>query len=239
MKTDTFLQADAYAEMWQEAIAYFTKTRGVEVDPYLLARHKDHRRSLSVIARPGRQIIQRLSTFLQRVRDIAPNQHYYQAEELHLTVLSLFTATEDHEQHMAHTPEYAAVVQSVLSQACPFDIKFRGVTASSGTVMVQGFPLSDGLEQVRASLRHALHEKGFGDNLDKRYRITTAHCTIMRFQSQPQNLKLLIDILTYFRDYDFGQTTIDTLQFVKNDWYLSSENTEVLAEYPLAPSSND
>jgi hypothetical protein len=43
----------------------------------------------------------------------------------------------------------------------------------------------------------------------------------------------LIETLASYREYNFGQTTFQALQLVKNDWYMSSDKVEVLAEYPL------
>ncbi len=100
--------------------------------------------------------------------------------------------------------------------------------------MVQGFPLSPVLDQLRTELRQALRSRGLGAGLDQRYTIRTAHATVMRFRTQPRNLPELVEVLSSFRSRSFGQTTVATLQLVKNDWYMSTAKVEVLAEYELA-----
>jgi hypothetical protein len=72
-----------------------------------------------------------------------------------------------------------------------------------------------------------------GEGLDQRYRISTAHVTVMRFQTQPRDLQQLVHTLASYREYDFGRTAFQTLQLVKNDWYMSADKVEVLEEYSL------
>lgn len=221
-----------YDSLWQKAANTFVKGQ-VDIDPYLSDRQHDQRLGLSLIARPGKHVVQRISNMLQQLQYIEPSQYYYQPDELHITVLSLFTATEQYAQYVSKIPIYASVLQSVLSKIERFQVVFRGITASNTAIMVQGFPENDDLNHLREQLREALNAHGLGESLDKRYRIKTAHSTIMRFCTQPQNLSALLEILTAFREYDFGQTTFEALQWVKNDWYMSSDKVEVLEEYTL------
>lgn len=99
--------------------------------------------------------------------------------------------------------------------------------------MVQGFPQDNHLECLRGRLREALRGQNLGEGLDGRYRIITAHTTIMRFRTRPQDLRRLTFVLGGYREHSFGQSTIKTLQLVKNNWYMSADKLEVLAEYPL------
>jgi 2'-5' RNA ligase len=112
-------------------------------------------------------------------------------------------------------------------------VHFRGITATKSSIMVQGFPQDGQLERLRNKLREALQSKNLGEGLDERYRITNAHTTIMRFRTQPQDLGRLMRVLGSYREHNFGQLTIQTVQLVKNDWYMSADKVEVLADYRL------
>jgi 2'-5' RNA ligase len=221
-----------YDALWQQALAALARCE-VVTDPHLLARNEDRRTGLTVIARPGGQVVERVTAFLARLRQVAPCQYYYAPDELHLTVLSLFTATEDAAPYLAAAPRYRKILADVLAQARPFRVRFRGVTASPSAVMVQGFALDERLEELRRRLREALGEQGLGEWLDQRYHIATAHLTVARFQSQPHDVRALADLLTSYREWEFGETTFDVLQWVKNDWYMSSGKVEVLERYRL------
>lgn len=99
--------------------------------------------------------------------------------------------------------------------------------------MAQGFPQDGQLEGLRERLREALRIRNLAKGLDKRYRIRAAHTTLMRFRTQPQDLRRLASVLGGYRNRSLGQSTIQSLQLVKNDWYMSAANLEVLAEYSL------
>ncbi len=229
--TDTQLHR-LYDSFWQEALDYFA-TGQVEVDPYLAGIRPDHRRGLSVILRPGRRVVDQFSALVGELSQVEPDQYYYQPAEFHITILSLFTATEKFQPYFDKIPLYRAALTPVLSDTERFTVHFRGITATKSTVMIQGYPEDAHLERLRDRVRQALHSHGLGEGLDTRYRITTAHVSILRFRALPHDLKRLVDVLNDYREYDFGPSTFETLQLVKNDWYMSTAHVEVLAEYPL------
>ncbi len=223
-----------YDSLWEDAQDYFVRGR-VEIDPHLADRAGDRRRGLTVLARPSPPVTAQFSAFIQELVQIAPDQYFYQPGEFHVTILSLFTATENFEPYYARIPTYLAALQAVLPQTERFTLSFKGITASRSCIMVQGFPHGAQLDSLREKLRQALSVYGFGRDLDQRYRIRTAHSTLLRFCRQPRDLARLLDVLGRYRNYDFGQMTVESLQLTKNDWYMSTDETEVLAEYPLLP----
>lgn len=224
-----------YDSLWQDAVDYYARGN-VQIDPHLLDLQNDQRRGLTIILRPSQEIIQQFSRLVETLKRIDSEQYYYFPDQFHVTVLTLVTAKGNPYPFFEKIPEYRKVLKSVFSNQQHFQIFFKGVTASPSSLMVQGFTPNGLLNQLREQLRDALHKSGLSEDLDTRYRMQTAHSTIMRFQKQPQNLQLLIDTLTHFREYDFGLTNIRTLQWVKNDWYMSPKNLEVLEEYYLKPN---
>ena len=128
-----------YDQLWQDALSHFQSGR-VQTDPFLLDRQNDNRLGLSVIARLSQETIGQIDQLLDDLKGIDAEQYYYQCHELHITVLSLFTATEDYEPYLGKYSEYLAAVNAALSEAKRFHIEFSGVTASKGAVLVQGFP---------------------------------------------------------------------------------------------------
>lgn len=224
---------ETYDRLWSEASRHFQSGQ-VEIDPYLVNRADDRRLGLSVIGRLDPAVGQRFASFLNRARQVAPKQHFYHSSEFHLTVLSLFTATEALEPYWNNRAAYQAAVGQALRAGQAFTVHYRGVTASKSAVMIQGFTPGPQLAQLRARLRQALREAGLGQGLDERYAIDTAHATVLRFKSRPENLQGLLTLLQRQRTTDFGSTVFSTLQLVKNDWYLSRDRVEILARYPLA-----
>jgi 2'-5' RNA ligase len=226
--------SERYDRLWAGATSYFRSGR-VEIDPQLDDRASDPRLGLTVIGRPSPAVRERFISFLKLVKQVAPRQHFYRSDEFHLTVLSLFTATVDFEPHWARRAAYRAAVERALQAGQTFTVHYQGVTASRNAVMVQGFAQDRQLDELRARLRQALGEAGFGGGLDQRYAIETAHSTVLRFKAQPIDLPELMALLGDNRSTDFGATTFHELLLVKNDWYMSHDKVEVLASYSLAP----
>lgn len=222
-----------YDCLWAEAQQAFQNGR-VEIDPHLDKKAKDRRLGLTVIGQPAPAVQARFNAFLDQARQVAPGQYFYRDGEFHLTVLSLFTATELFEPHWHNLAAYRAAVDQAMLAKQAFSVHYRGVTASKSAVMVQGFAQGPQLDHLRAALRQALSDAGFGGGLDQRYAINTAHATVMRFKSQPDNLPEILALLRENRTTDFGSTTFRQLLLVKNDWYMSQEKVRVLARYHLA-----
>ncbi len=222
-----------YNTLWKDAVDSFSQG-DIQLDPHLLNRQDDQRLGLSVVIRPQEPVKSRMVQIIEQLRGQEPFQHYYTRDELHVTVLSLFSATEAYARYMPNIPIYRDVLQSVCLETPSFQIRFTGITATNSAVMVQGFPEQDALNAFRERLREALRAAGVGDSLDTRYRIITAHITIMRFQAQPHNLKGFLDTLRTLREYDFGMMTVNTVQWVKNDWYMSSDKVELLKEFAFS-----
>ncbi len=221
-----------YTDLWRAAQDSFSQGR-VDIDPILANRAHDRRRGLSLIVRPGPTVATAVAHLLGQLVTCEPDQHYYRPTELHVTVLSLFTATPAYEPYFRRLPVYRTAIESAVASVGPFSIRFAGVTASAGAVMVQGFPDADQLNYLRDRVRQAFAEAGFAEDLDRRYRITTAHMTIMRFRQKARSLPGLLSLLEGLRTFEFGTTAVREIHLVDNDWYMSEDRVQVLARYPL------
>jgi 2'-5' RNA ligase len=225
--------AKLYDRMWEDALAHFAKGR-VETDDYLAKRQSDRRLGITVMARPSEKVVEQFTALNHRLAQVEPDQYYYQPAQFHITVLSLFTATEHCAPYFARLADFLAASGVVLASAPGFAAAFHGVTATPNGILAQGFPQDGHLEALREKLRKALREQDLGQGLDTRYRLKTAHATLMRFQRPAQALLRLVELLKEYRDFHFGDCRFQTLQVVKNDWYMSTDRVEVLAEYRLS-----
>ena len=224
--------AARYEALWADAQPKIAQG-AVQMDEHLNDKSSDARRGLSVVARPPTSVAQSYRAFRDEAQGLEPALYAHRPSELHVTVLSLFTATADYEPHRARRPQYQAAVADALAGAAPFSIVFRGVTASPGAVMLQGFPQSEALNALRGDLRCTLTERGLGDGLDGRYTVITAHMTVLRFRAALRRPAAFAALLARYRDHVFGKIYVQALQFVEHDWYLSAEKTEVLNTYAL------
>ena len=221
-----------YESIWQKA-QQALNNGGPHIDPHLQNLSRDRRLGMTLIARPTQPLIRQVLDLQNRLRELEPLQHYYRTDELHITILTLFNVMDGYEPHMSKAPRYERSLSTALAKMPPFQLTFQGICASPEAVMIQGFPVDAQLESLRETLRENLHAHGLGDTLDVRYRISTAHSTIMRFSRPFQDAPALLDLLSDLREEPFGKMTCRSIQWVKNDWYMSADKVTLLAEYQL------
>ncbi|HTR41222.1 MAG TPA: 2'-5' RNA ligase family protein [Pseudomonadales bacterium] len=221
-----------YEKLWSDALHAFEQGQP-QVDPHLSNKANDSRRGVTLVIRPSQSVRDAVAAFIDRLAAVCPGQYYYRPEELHLTVLSAFSGTEHWQQEMERIPACRQVISDVLKTHRPFKIKLHSVTASPGAILIQGFPADNTLATIRNELRDAFAQNGLGDMLDRRYKITGAHMTIMRFHKADGDLHPLIAFLKENRETAFGECEIHNLQLIFNDWYASAETVQVLEEYQL------
>jgi 2'-5' RNA ligase len=224
-----------YDDLWSAAIGKIRAGK-IESDRVLTGGLVDRRRGLTLIARPSAEVRGKVATFLRELRRLEPEQYYYARADFHLTILSLFTATVAHKRFLAHTEKYLAAVDSALQKAGPIRIEFVGVTTSPGAIMIQGFPDSDSLNDLRDNLRQQLRVRGLTKGLDVRYRLETAHMTVARFRAPLRDSKHFAGVLARSRRRSFGTMTIKSLSLVTNDWYMTHQTLETLNRYRLTGS---
>ncbi|AXA92106.1 2'-5' RNA ligase family protein [Massilia sp. YMA4] len=223
---------ERYDMMWQQAAPALAC--GDVVCDAQLAAGDDPRRGLTLIARPARALAASFDAMLDTLSAIDPHQYRHPAADMHLTVLSLFTATVDHGPELARADQYRAAVAAAVQGTPPFTIDFTGVSASRGAVVAQGFPRDDTLELLRERLRGELRARGLDGSLDGRYKLVTAHSTLLRFVRPLAEPERFTQALQRLRSEPLGSMHVTALELVRNDWYMSSATLACLERYRLA-----
>ncbi|HEX5690048.1 MAG TPA: 2'-5' RNA ligase family protein [Roseiflexaceae bacterium] len=221
-----------YEALWQAALPR-VRQGDIDVDQRLARKERDQRRGLTVIARLAPDIVARIGELLQALAVVEPRQYYYPQADLHLTVLSLFTATEQYQSHLDRLDDYRDAVASALRSTPSFAVDMVGITVAPGAVLLQGFPTDGTLNKARDRLREALIGRGLDTSLDQRYRLVTAHSTLVRFAAPLAAPEQFADALTAYRYTSFGRSVIASLDLVLNDWYMSSDTLTQIAAFQL------
>jgi 2'-5' RNA ligase len=215
-----------YGAMWERAFPSIA-AGDIECDARLAAG-PDPRRGLTVIARPGPALAARFDALLDRLDLAAPGQYRHPAADMHLTVLSLFTVSEDASFALVRLDDYRAAVQEAVRGIDSFEIEFLGITLSRGAVMACGYPRDGMLETLRERLRAQLRERGLDGTLDGRYRLVTAHSTLLRFAVPLADPLRFARELESLRDEPLGTMRVDEVKLVVNDWYMSSGSLQLV-----------
>lgn len=222
-----------YDALW-DAAEPAVRAGAVALDPWLARTGEDARRGLTLIARPAPAVAAALDAFSRELHAIEPGQYYQPRVALHLTVLPVFTGTPDYARYMAHLDAYQEAIAEAVDGVGGFEVDAIGVTLSTGAVLAQGFPRDGTLARLRDRLRGALTARGLGDALDVRYRLETAHSTLVRFVAPLRDPARFVDALAAARERSFGTSDIAEVALVLSNWYHSVESTQTFARYRLA-----
>ena len=221
-----------YEQLWREAMTAFELGQP-QVDPHLLDKANDRRRGVSLSFWLPPVIQARIKEFLDQLAADFPGQYFYQPAELHVTIVTLISATEQWDQEFGDVASFQAILREVLGRHPPFQLEFRGVTAAPNAVLIQGFTTDETLENIRRDLRRTFIERGFPNRLDRRYPNSAAHVTAMRFRKPDSDWHRLAGILKANRQTPFGVMQVDKLQLIWGDWYASANRVQVLEEFEL------
>ncbi len=221
-----------YDRLWHSAQAAFAAGQ-VTLDPWLDRQAEDTRRGLTLIARPDAATRDRIAAFIDELNAQTPGQYVYRAEQLHITILSLISASAAFDLARAPVERYNALLVDLFSEIAPFRVRMEQVTAALDSVLVCGDADGDALNALRERVRMRLSTAGLGDGLDHRYRSVTAHMTVLRFRRPPDNLPALAAALTAARTRSFGTFAVEQIAMVTNDWYMSPDQVSTLARYRL------
>ncbi|NLW11010.1 MAG: mutarotase [Clostridiaceae bacterium] len=206
----------------------------LRVDPNLSDKSRDTRRGLTVLLRPAPPVRDAVMNFLAEAAPLEPDQYFYQVDELHTTVLSIITCEADFQLDEIDLAPYIHTIERAAQESSAFAIVYRGVTATPDSVMIQGFPLDEQLEQLRDNIRSSFRESGLFCTIDQRYRMRTAHMTCMRFRTPAlNNPERFIELLDHYRSHDFGNSNISEIEFSLNDWYMTASEAKLLRRFSL------
>jgi len=224
------LQAQ-YDQLWHTACAHFARREFLFDD--LLDNPRDDRRGVTVLIRPTREVVANIQDFLTGAQALEPEQYYYHPTEIHVTVLSIISCYAGFRLPDLALAAYCDLIQAALRDVPPLTIQFTGLTASPACIMIQGFPLTEHLDTLRAALRARFKQSTLAYTIDTRYTITTAHCTVMRFKKNLLNPQRFLDYIAHYRQANFGSSLITDVEFVYNDWYQRRDQSRLLARFPL------
>ncbi len=223
-----------YEQMWQRA-APAIKSGNVENDP-LIDDPADQRYGITLLIRPDAAVADKIMGFLRQARQLEPHQYFYPSSDLHLTVLSIISCYAGFRLEQVDTAAYAIQVERALQTIVPFNLQLKGLTASPSTVLIQGFPQDEGLQLLRNRLRSLFRGSDLQHSIDSRYKIITAHCTVVRFRQQLREPARFWKMLQDHRQTDFGSFTVSELELLGNNWYQQQEKNQLIRRYTLADS---
>ncbi|MFO7823098.1 MAG: hypothetical protein R6V72_04110 [Cyclobacterium sp.] len=193
----------------------------------------DSRRGLTLLLRPNESLKAAFGKFLEAVKAVEPDQYFYPTSDMHVTIMPIISCYSGFNMDDLELSRYFSLIRHALLPVRKMTVRFEGVLASTSCLMIRGFPLNEELEHCRQNLRAAFVPTDLEQSLDKRYKLVTAHSTVVRFQREVKQPEKVVALLEQFEGYFFGEQIFDQVAFVYNDWYQRNEIVKTLQYYPL------
>jgi len=219
-----------YLSMWKDSFPKFTDGK-FEIDKSI--NSEDNRRGITLVVRPDEKTKKSIRHFLDELKTVELNQYYYPNSDLHITILSIISCYNGFDLEKINFEKYVERIEDAVKGFRPFDICFKGITASPSCIMLQGFSNMEIINLLRESIRNSFHNSGLETSVDKRYVIKTMHSTVMRFAEAITRKDDFLKILEKYRNYEFGNFSVNEIEFIYNDWYVRNRNTKLLHKFIL------
>jgi 2'-5' RNA ligase len=195
----------------------------------------DNRFGITLLCYPGDDAKARLLRFTDELRAIDPDQYYYPASDLHITVLSIISCYEGFNLDEIPVAKYVSMIQKCLAGIPEFEINLTGVTSSGSGILACGYFQKGTVDKIRAGLRTEFKKSALPQRIDVRYVLETAHITLMRFRKPLANNEAFGDLLERYKTTTFGSIKVRGLALVYNDWY--HRKAVVLGQFTLDANS--
>jgi 2'-5' RNA ligase len=218
-----------YKKLYNESIRKIS-SNNYEIDD-LIDSNKDNRFGITLLIRPSIEIKERIQAFIKEIKEIEPNQYFYPNSDIHITVMSIISCYDGFDIKKIDLKKYIKLTKKCLTEKEDMNITFRGITASTSGIMIQGFMDNNELNEIRARLRKEFKNSNLEQSLDKRYSIQTAHSTIVRFRKELSQKEKLLDFLDKNINYEFGTFKVNEFELVYNDWYQREKYVKKIYEF--------
>lgn len=191
----------------------------------------DNRFGISLIIKLSDELCDKIIALQNQFKSIEPEQYYYPRTDLHITVIAIVSCHSGFTIEDRNMIPYFEILHRVIHEVPPFQITCSGLTASAGSVLMQGFPSGKEIDQFRNEIRTRFNSSGLFHTIDTRYPITAAHSTIIRFRHALRSPAAMVSKLDSLRDSSFGILEVDRVQLVYNDWYQRADRTRLLKKF--------
>jgi len=179
--------------------------------------------------RPSADVLKKIGMFLEQLRRVEPAQYYYPDSDIHITVVSVILPREGFQPDLIHSNDYCQLIRQCLAEFRPFEFQLKGITASPGAVMIQGFETGMSLTAIRDSLYNGFNRSSLPHSIEGSRSLQLAHSTVVRFREELTQRDAFLRLLEQYREHDFGHFQVDNFELVYNDWYHRKEFLKHLA----------
>jgi hypothetical protein len=202
-----------YETMWNNSHA---RLRAGDIEPDPVPGDQSRRWGISAIIRPVGPVLSRLAEVAGKLKTLAGDQHVvYDRSNLHTTVRSIEFHRIDVNERDEKVGQYKEALQKILPRFGPVRMAYRGPTSNSNSVMAQGWPIDDTLQEIREAFHVELHQKALLGGPEKTAMRQTSHASLAVFTHPLASAEKLADHIRDNRNTDYGTCEIDGIDLVR------------------------
>lgn len=206
-----------YDDLWRQAFIDFQ--RGTcSADAHLAGRLPDDRWGVTLLARLPESLRLRLAPTRSEMESVFRHQYLVPEPDLHITCLSVEPVRSGYSPEASQIVAIVDAVEEALVGYEPFGIEVAGLGASSSALFACGYPCDEALNAFRNRLRQCCRRRGVGMDADKRYVLSGAHVTLLRFV-MANITDTQVRWLEDRRLYPSGRHQLSEIVLVEHDWY--------------------
>ncbi len=142
-------------------------------------------------------------------------QTLYGPSEIHTTVRSIEPYRAGVSGDEAAVRAYAEILGGIAGQCGPIRIAYRGLTASAGGVLAQGWPVGDKLYSIRRAFQRELSGRGLSGGPEAESFRRTAHASLVTFAETPCYPEALVEFIEANRRTFYGVASFDSVEIVR------------------------
>lgn len=207
-------------------------SENVDCDHHLLDSNDD-RRGITLIIRPPAEFAAEIACIIEDLFPVIPEQYLYPISDLHITVLSIISCTNQFKLHDIQSRDYIDLIRQAIKDVPPFTLSFEGIITSPSALLIKGYSEEPSLQLLRNKLRDQFKVSGLRHSIDSRYPIQTAHMTFLRYVNPIADIKSFSNKLEQFESAYMGSFQVNEMELVFNDWYQRKNNQIRLRQFPL------
>ena len=207
----------------------FIRDGDICVDTYLSNGSTDLRRGISLII-PINHISNKYQAAIQGLQAIEPDQYYYPAADLHITIFDLISANPTYTPSKLLDDTFVSVTRAAVTSISKFSVSFKGIVFSREAGLFTGY--DDGsVVALRENIRGSLLRKGIPNT--ERYQSKSVHSTFFRFSKPLVNSRVFADAIEGLRETKIGDEPVHNISLVEHDWYNRKDSTRVIETFEV------
>ncbi|HOX33282.1 MAG TPA: hypothetical protein PLB91_13210 [Spirochaetales bacterium] len=223
------MSSPALYEGIRSAGAAALRSGDIALDPVLAEGGPDRRRGLSLVIHP-RGLGEAYEPLATGFAALEPEQYYYPAGDLHVTVFDFCSAREGYARDLESELAFLALALEAAAGSGPFPIAFRGVACSREAGLLAGYD-GDRLVALRAAIRSRMLDRGLPN--DERYESRSAHASFLRFRAPLRDGPRFLAELEARREEELGEALVEELELVEHDWFDSGGSRRLVGKVAL------